>query len=57
MLSYFSNGSKLQTIHQNAVPVVAEDFGRNVKFKKLTQAQYDALGAGRPNNVIYYITD
>ena len=57
VLSYFSNGSKLQTIHQNAVPVVAEDFGRNVKFKKLTQAQYDALGAGRPNNVIYYITD
>ena len=57
VLSYFSNGSKIQTIHQNAVPVVAEDFGRNVKFKKLTQAQYDALGAGRPNNVIYYITD
>ena len=57
VLSYFSNGSKLQTIHQNAVPVVAEDFGRNVKMKKLTQAQYDALGAGRPNNVIYYITD
>lgn len=57
VLSYFSNGSKLQTIHQNAVPVVAEDFGRNVKIKKLTQAQYDALGAGRPNNVIYYITD
>lgn len=57
VLSYFSNGSKLQTIHQNAVPVVAEDFGRNVKMKKLTQAQYDALGAGRPNNVVYYITD
>ena len=57
VLSYFSNGSKLQTIHQNAVPVVAEDFGRNVKIKKLTQAQYDALGAGRPNNVVYYITD
>lgn len=57
VLSYFSNGSKLQTIHQNAVPVVAEDFGRNVKMKKLTQAQYDALGAGRPNNVIYYITE
>ena len=57
VLSYFSNGSKLQTIHQNAVPVVAEDFGRNVKMKKLTQSQYDALGAGRPNNVIYYITD
>nr|DAE05522.1 MAG TPA: hypothetical protein [Podoviridae sp. ctuQh21] len=57
MLSYFSNGSKLQTIHQNAVPVVAEDFGRNVKIKNLTQSQYDALGAGRPNNVIYYITD
>lgn len=57
VLSYFSNGSKLQTIHQNAVPVVAEDFGRNVKMKKLTQAQYDVLGAGRPNNVVYYITD
>lgn len=57
VLSYFSNGSKLQTIHQNAVLVVAEDFGRNVKMKKLTQAQYDALGAGRPNNVVYYITD
>lgn len=57
VLSYFSNGSKLQTIHQNAVPVVAEDFGRNVKIKNLTQAQYDALGAGRPNNVIYYITE
>ena len=57
VLSYFSNGSKLQTIHQNAVPVVAEDFGRNVKIKNLTQSQYDALGAGRPNNVIYYITD
>lgn len=57
VLSYFSNGSKLQTIHQNAVPVVAEDFGRNVKMKNLTQAQYDALGAGRPNNVVYYITD
>lgn len=57
VLSYFSNGSKLQTIHQNAVPVVAEDFGRNVKIKNLTQSQYDALGAGRPNNVIYYITE
>lgn len=57
VLSYYSNGSKLQTIHQNAVPVVAEDFGRNVKIKKLTQTQYDALGAGRPSNVIYYITD
>lgn len=57
VLSYFSNGLKLQTIHQNAVPVVAEDFGRNVKIKKLTQTQYDALGAWRPNNVLYIITD
>lgn len=56
VLSYFSNGAKIQTIHQNAVPVVAEDLWFNVKIKKLTQTQYDALGVWRPNNVLYIIT-
>ena len=57
ILSYSSNGIKIQTFHQNAVPVVAEDLWYNVKIKKLTQTQYDALGAWKPNNVLYLITD
>lgn len=53
----YSNNEKIQTFHQQSVPVVAENLWFNVKIKKLTQAQYDALGVWRPNNTLYLITD
>lgn len=57
ILGLYSNWQKIQTFHQTSVPVVSEDLDFNPKIKKLTQTQYDALGAGRPNNTLYLITD
>lgn len=53
----YSNNEKIQTFNQTSVPVIAENLWFNVKIKKITQTQYDALGAWRPNNVLYLITD
>jgi hypothetical protein len=53
----YSNNEKIQTFNQTSVPVIAENLWFNVKIKKITQTQYDALGAWRPNNVFYLITD
>lgn len=53
----YSNWKKIQTFHQQSVPVVAENLGFNPNIKKLTQTQYDALGVWRPNNTLYLITD
>ena len=57
VLDVYSNWQSIQTFHWESVPVTAENLGFNTKIKKLTQTQYDALGAGRPNNIIYIITD
>lgn len=57
VLDLYSNWQKIQTFHQTSVPLVSEDLGFNPKIKKITQTQYDALGAWRPNNVLYLITD
>ena len=51
-----ANGADLNHFYNGRAPIVRQGMN-NGEFQHLTQAQYDALGAGRPNNVIYYITD
>lgn len=51
-----ANGADLNTFHTGRAPIVW-NWKNNGEIRQLTQAQYDALGAWRPENVIYYITD
>ena len=51
-----ANGADLNHFYNGRAPIVRQGMN-NGEIKNLTQSQYDALGAGRPNNVIYYITD
>lgn len=51
-----ANGADLNHFYNGRAPIVRQGMN-NGEIQHLTQSQYDALGAGRPNNVIYYITD
>ena len=51
-----ANGADLNHFYNGRAPIVRQGMN-NGEIQHLTQSQYDALGAGRPNNVVYYITD
>lgn len=55
VIQYFANWNNIQKFSSSLVPVVAEDLWFNVKIKKLTQTQYDALWGSKDNSTLYLI--
>lgn len=57
VIQYFANWNNIQKFSSSLIPVVAEDLWFNVKIKKLTQTQYDALWNWTDNSTLYIIVD